>query len=219
MNISQTIAFLSALKENNNKPWFDANRKWYEEVKNDWNKSVTQLIKSIAVFDVEIGSLEAKNCVFRINRDVRFSKDKSPYKTNFGAYFSKGGKKSKFGGYYVHLDPQECFVGVGIWMPEPPELQKIRQEIDYHFDEFKSIVEESGLKKVFGTLEGEKLSSVPKGYDKDNPAAEYLKYKSFIVSKTIDVKNMNESQFMDTVLKHFQTAKPLNDFLNKALDE
>jgi uncharacterized protein (TIGR02453 family) len=218
MDIKKTYSFLSTLKENNYKVWFDENRKWYEEVKSEWYATVSELIKAVAEFEPEMGSLEAKNCVFRINRDVRFSKDKSPYKTNMGAYFSKGGKKSKYSGYYIHIDPVETFLAAGIWQPEPTELQAIRQEIDYHFTDFNTIIEDKLFVKEWGKLEGEKLVSVPKGYEKENPAAEYLKHKSFIVTHKLTMSDFEQKDLVKFVSKTFKSAKPFNEFLNNAID-
>ncbi len=217
MNFANAFAFLNAIKENNHKPWFDENRKWYEEVKADWHQTVSELIKAIAEFDPEIGLLEPKNCMFRINRDVRFSKDKSPYKSNMGAYFAKGGKKSKFGGYYVHLDPAKCFLAAGMWMPEPAELQAIRQEIDYHFEEFAAVVESKTFIEKLGKLAGEKLNSVPKGFEKENVAGEYLKHKSFVATKNLSPTEIEKSNFVTMVSQVFKASKPLNDFLNNAV--
>jgi len=218
MNFQNAFAFLAALKSNNNKAWFDGNRKWYEDVKAEWYIVVGQLIKSIADFDPEIGLLEPKNCAFRINRDIRFSKDKSPYKSNIGAYFAKGGKQSKFGGYYVHIDPVECFLAAGVWQPERAELQAIRQEIDYHSAEFKAIVMSKTFTDSVGQLGGEKLSSIPKGFEKENPSSEYLKHKSFVASKTFAPDQLGNLEFVKTVSQIFRAAKPLNDFLNKAVE-
>ena len=136
-----TVQFLRDLKKNNSKEWFDTNRKKYESAKNDYEALVGDVIKQLSKTDESIAHLEPKQCVFRINRDVRFSKDKSPYKTNMGMYFSKGGKKSFYAGYYFHLQPGGSFVAGGLWMPMPPELKKVRQEIDYNWEEFKKIVE------------------------------------------------------------------------------
>jgi len=217
MNYQQTHAFLSELAENNNKQWFDANRKRYEDVKADWVTTIGEIIKAIATFDEPIGELEPKNCTFRINRDVRFSKDKSPYKTNLGAIMSKGGKKSVRAGYYIQIDPKETFLASGIWMPESPLLFKIRQEIDYHFDEFRQIVEAKTFVSKFGKLESDKLVSVPKGFDKESPAAEYVKYKSFVGSKKFDISIVAELDFVPKMAEYFKISKPLNDFLDRAL--
>src|ERR1051325_10599551 len=124
-----TLKFLKDLKKNNTKEWFDANRKAYESAKKDFEGLVESVIEQFCKKDEEIGSLKPKDCMFRINRDIRFSKDKSPYKTNFGAFINKGGKKSIYAGYYFHCEPGENFVGGGLWMPMPDALKKVRQEI------------------------------------------------------------------------------------------
>jgi uncharacterized protein (TIGR02453 family) len=133
---SSTLQFLQSLQKNNNKPWFDENRKKYESAKENFAEFVEALINGIAAFDPTIQNLTAKNCMFRINRDVRFSKDKSPYKTNMGASISKGGKKINLAGYYFHCEPGKSFAAGGFYMPMAPELAKIRQEIDYNFKEW-----------------------------------------------------------------------------------
>ena len=148
-----TVKFLKDLKKHNNKPWFDANRKIYEAAKADYLNFIQKVIDSHGKNDPEIRNIVAKDCLFRINRDVRFSKDKSPYKTNFGASINKGGKQSvSTAGYYFHLQPGESFTGGGIWMPEKENLQKIRQEVDYNLDDFKKIISGKKFKTVFGEL-------------------------------------------------------------------
>ncbi len=176
------IKFLSALKKNNNKQWFDTHRNQYELIKKEFRLFVGQLINSIAVFDNSINFLEPKDCVFRINRDVRFSKDKRPYKNNLAAYFNKGGKKGGGAGYYIHIEPGKSYMAAGVWMPPSEELSKIRQEIDYNFDEWKKLLSEKSFKKYFnGTIAfKESLVRPPKGYTEDNPAIEYIKLKSFV---------------------------------------
>src|SRR5690606_37986107 len=129
-----TIKFLKDLKKNNNKHWLDAHRKHYDAARKNFEEFLQQLIDKHALQDPTIKEQVAKQCMFRINRDIRFSKDKTPYKTHFAASINMGGKKSVFGGYYVHVEPGGSFVGGGVWMPQPPELKKIRQEIDYCYD-------------------------------------------------------------------------------------
>jgi uncharacterized protein (TIGR02453 family) len=124
--------------------------------------------------------VDASKAIFRINRDVRFSKNKAPYKTNFGASINPGGKKSMIAGYYVHIEPGKSFLAAGTYMPEAPYLSAIRQEIDYNLEEFKKIVGAKDFKKEFTSLSVEDaLKTVPKGYDKENPALEFLKLKHF----------------------------------------
>ena len=219
---AQTVQFLSALKENNNKPWFDTNRKTYETAKKNFAEVVQELIKSIEIFDkdIEETQLEAKNCTFRINRDVRFSKNKDPYKTNFGASFNKGGKKANSAGYYLQIDSNQCFMAGGIWMPEPEYLRKIRVEIDYNFDEFKNILKADAFKNTFTNGLDRESSTVrpPKGYDETNPAIELIKLKSFTASSVFDSKEILKPNFTDTVLTGFKAMQPYIAFLNRAVE-
>jgi uncharacterized protein (TIGR02453 family) len=171
--------------------------------------------------DPTIGSLKAKECMFRINRDIRFSKDKSPYKTNFGASINRGGKKSSFAGYYFHCEPGESFVGGGLWMPMPPELKKVRQEIDYCFDEFKKIIGSKKFKSIYGDLSREEemsLSKVPQGFEKDSPAADYIKMKSFIAMKSFSEKDMLSKDLIRQTITAFESLYPLIQFINRALE-
>ncbi len=212
-----SLKFLKDLKKNNNKPWFDKNRKQYDAAKEDFVLLVAQVIKGIGSFDPSIAGLEAKNCLFRINRDVRFSKNKDPYKNNMAAYFNKDGKKGLGAGYYMHIEPGKSFIAGGIWMPEPPVLAGIRQEIDYGFDEWKKMVESKAFKKMFPKgLEGESLTRPPKNYDENNPAIEYIKRKSFIVTSTFTDTEIQSKGFTRELTKRFQAMKPLVDFINLA---
>jgi uncharacterized protein (TIGR02453 family) len=215
-----TVKFLKGLKKNNNKPWFEENRKLYENVKLEFSLVVDKLIDGIIKFDSSITGLNAKDCMFRINRDVRFSKDKSPYKTNMGASIAKGGKKINGAGYYFHCEPGQSFVAGGFYMPDAPQLTKIRQEIDYSFDEWKKIVEGKPFKKYFvAGVEGiETLSRPPKGYDASNPAIEYLKMKGFIVSRPFTDAELQDKNSIEEILKTFEAMKAIIDFLNKAVE-
>jgi len=217
---ASTIKFLQGLKKNNNRPWFEANRKSYESAKTDYTLLVDQLIAGIAKFDAPIGELKAKDCMFRINRDVRFAKDKSPYKSNMGASFSSGGKKADEAGYYFHFEPGKSFAGGGIYMPQAPTLAKIRQEIDYSFDEFKKITENKTFKKYFpkGLEVSDVLSRPPKGYDENNPAIHYLKMKSFFVSTPFADASLQEKNMAKEITKAFEVMKPLIDFFNRAVE-
>jgi uncharacterized protein (TIGR02453 family) len=212
-----TLDFLKKLTKNNNRDWFEKNREDYLKAKTDVEAFTEQLIKSIAKFHPEIGLLNAKNCVFRIFRDVRFSKDKSPYKTNMGAYISEGGKKGNKAGYYLHIQPNgQSFLAGGMYMPEPALLNAIRQEIDYNTDEFKGIINKKSFKNTFGGLEGEKLKAVPKGYDKNHPDIELLKYKSYIVWHKLDDKALTQKDFLKKATAVFKELYPFNQFLNRA---
>lgn len=214
------LSFLRALKQNNNKEWFDAHRKTYEASKKEIQEFTSVLIKELSKTDHSIAHLTYKDCLFRINRDVRFSKDKSPYKTNMGIYLCAGGKKSMMAGYYLHIEPGASFIGGGLYMPMPSELAKIRQEIDYNFDAFKKILSAKSFTKYYAGLhEGDdKLSRVPKGYEADHPAADYLKHKSFIVMKPLTDKEIQDEKLVPESIKAFQALKPLIDFMNTGLD-
>ncbi len=217
---NSTLQFLKQLKKNNNKPWFDAHRKEYETAKADFLQLVAAIIAGTAKFDASLASLAPKDCTFRINRDVRFSKDKSPYKTNMGAFFNIGGKKSPSAGYYLHIEPGQSFAGGGLYMPMPPELAKVRQEIDYNFKEWKKIVESKAFKSAFPKgVEGiEYLSRPPKGYEETNPAINYLKMKSFIVSNALNDSQIIDNQFIKNTLKKFGIMKTFIDFLNRSIE-
>jgi uncharacterized protein (TIGR02453 family) len=217
-----TVQFLKNLKKNNRKEWFDTNRGRYEEAKKDVENLSAEIIKRLSRADETIAHLQPKDCMFRINRDVRFSKDKSPYKTNMGVYFSKGGKKGINAGYYLHLEPGSSFVAGGMWMPMPPELKKIRQEIDYNWDEFGKIVSNRKFKSAFGDLDRSSeyvLSRPPKGYEDDNPAIEFLKLKSYIATTKIPDTDLTAKDLAKKVVAHFELIKPLVDFLNRSVEE
>jgi len=215
-----TVLFLKNLKKNNKKEWFDINRGKYESAKKDVENLSAEIIKRLSTIDESIAHLQPKDCMFRINRDVRFSKDKSPYKTNMGVYFSKGGKKGNTAGYYFHLEPGQCFVGGGIYQPGPEELKKVRQEIDYNFKDFTKIIGSKKFKSFYKDLDKSdefRLSRVPKGYEPDNPAAEYLKLKSYIAFVKLSDADLTSKTLVKKTADAFATLQPLLDFVNESL--
>jgi uncharacterized protein (TIGR02453 family) len=215
-----TLKFLKDLKKNNNKPWFDAHRKEYEAAKSDFSAFIQSVIDKHSKTDPTIKSIAAKDCMFRINRDIRFSKDKSPYKTNMGAYINPGGKKSLFGGYYFHCEPGQSFVGGGLWMPMPPELNKVRQEIDYNFAKFKKIISSRKFQSVYKDLSRDAeyvLTRVPKGYEPTNPAAEYLKMKSFVALTTLKDADLTSKDLLKKTTTAFDALQPLIEFINESI--
>jgi uncharacterized protein (TIGR02453 family) len=217
MNIQALIKFLKNLQENNTKDWFDLNRPHYEKLRKDWLEVVAKLINQTIVFDPEMAELDPKKCIFRINRDVRFSANKSPYKNNFGINLSKGGKTADFCGYYVHLQPKGSFIAGGSYQPTPDKLAAIRQEIDYNFNEFKGIIEHKEFVKHFGVLTGDKLQRPPKGYHIENPAISYIKHKGFLAYLPLADEGLDEKKLLLNCEKAFKAMKPLNDFLNRAI--
>ena len=216
-----TLQFLKALDKNNNKPWFEKHRDQYDAARADFAQFIQSVIDAFGKKDSTVKHLVAKDCMFRINRDVRFSKNKAPYKNNFGASINKGGKKGIGAGYYFHLQAGESFTGGGLWMPLPADLKKIRQEIDYNLKDFKKIVEAGKFKKVYGKLSDEpeyKLSRVPKGYEADNEAAEYLKHKSYIGTLSLTDEEVTSPQLLKKTLLAFEALKPLVDFVNQSIE-
>ncbi len=214
---SSSLNFLKKLKTNNTKEWMDANRDAYLATKADFESFTGELLAVLAKTDPNLAPLQVKDCTFRINRDIRFSNNKAPYKSNMGCYIARGGKKSPFAGFYCHIEPGQSFLAGGLWMPEPDVLKKVRQEIDYNFDDFKKIINAKKFKATFGDLdrsEGATLSRPPKGYEAENPAIEYLKLKSFLVMVKLDEKMLTDKGLVKYLSGLCDTMKPFVDFLN-----
>ena len=210
---SSTLQFLRNLEKNNNREWFNENKTLYHEAQQDVISFVEKLIEEMADFDEEMGKLEAKKSVFRIYRDTRFSKDKTPYKTNFGAGLGMG-KGNKISGYYLHIEPGKSFLAGGVYKPEPTILKTIRQEISAFGDEFLEILERDEFRNYFRGLSVEdKLKKVPQGFEKDDKMAEYLKLKHFIVTHPISDEQLLSENAVKEFTKIFKAMKPLNDFL------
>ncbi|HMD00160.1 MAG TPA: DUF2461 domain-containing protein, partial [Ferruginibacter sp.] len=163
---------------------------------------------------------EPKDCIFRINRDIRFGKDKTPYKTNMACYFNKAGKKGNGAGYYFHIEPGKSFAAGGIWQPGTTELASMRQEIDYNFTDWKKIINNPTFKKQFpkGFTENEMLTRPPKGYEDSNPAIDFIKLKSFVITKSFTDAELQSKTFVKDVAKTFNNMLPLIRFLNGAID-
>ena len=215
-----TLSFLSKLAQNNNREWFEKNRKEYILAKTNVETFLDELIVELGKVDPLLASLEGKKALFRINRDVRFSKNKAPYKTNFGASLSPGGRKSPLPGLYIHIEPNEAFLAGGVWMPEPSVLAAIRQEIDYNLDDFEKIIKSKKFKATFGTLSQEdKLVNVPKGYPKDAASAEYLKLKSYIAMTKLTTTEILSKSFVKKCVETYKVLYPFNQFIRHAMHE
>jgi uncharacterized protein (TIGR02453 family) len=212
-----TLAFLSDLKKNNTREWFNINRSRYIEAKTNFESFVQAVIDEIIKFDPILKGLEAKSCTYRINRDIRFSNDKTIYKTYMGAFIVKGGKKNgdRYAGYYVHVEPgNSSMIAGGAYVPPMQWLTAIREKIDDQGNKFKKILDDKDLKKYFGDIEGEKLKSAPKGFPRDHPDIELLKMKSYLVSRIISDKEIISDGIFSLIIKACRAMKPLNDFLN-----
>lgn len=221
MTAAPFLNFLTRLAANNHREWFDANRSEYQALRNDLLRMTEELILQIKQFDPSIGTLTASDCLFRINRDTRFSKNKDPYKTNMGVYMARGGRKSSFAGYYLHIEPGASFIGGGVYMPMPPLLKKIRQEIFYNYPKFKSIVSASEFVKTFGSLSdmGDRLTRPPKGYDSSFEGIDYLMNKHFVVGYSPDEKAYANANLVNLSAEVFKVMKDFNAFLNVVVEE
>lgn len=215
------LKFLKQLSKNNHKEWFDANRKTYEAVKAEFENIVKSIIDKSSLFDKDLAGLEAKKCLFRINRDVRFSKDKSPYKLNMGASINPGGKKDMGAGYYIHIEPGKSFLAGGCYMPPPDVLANIRQEIDYNTADFKKILNAKDFKTYFGALsdESDKLKTAPKGYPKDHPELGLLQHKHYIVMHHLTDEQVLDKNFPTYAAKVFKAMFPLNTFIRNCIND
>lgn len=211
---STTLQFLRNLQKNNNRDWFNDNKTIYQEAQQDVVSFVEKLIEEMSTFDEEVGKVDAKKSLFRIYRDTRFSKDKSPYKTNFGASLGMG-KGSQKAGYYLHIEPGKSFLGGGIYMPEPSVLKSIRKEISAFGEEFKMILEKDDFRNYFRGLSVEdKLKNVPQGFEKDDKMSEFLKLKHFIVTHPVSDELLLSKNAPKEIAKVYHAMKPLVDFLN-----
>jgi len=220
MLIKDSLQFLEDLKTNNNRDWFLENKKRYETFKKDYHQLVADFLDVLKPLDPSLEMLEVKNCTFRINRDIRFSKDKSPYKSHMGVWLSSGTKGHSRAGYYVHIEKGASFIAGGFYAPEAEDLKKVRKEIAYFHEDLEEILTEKNFKKEFGDFDrNEKsiLKNGPKGYDKDHPAIELLKLKSFETSQKFDISEALQKDFVSKMGKKLILLKSLNEFVNRAL--
>ena len=211
------LKFLVRLKENNNRDWFNAHKEEFLAVKAEFEILTQQLIDSLAIEDEAVRGLQAKDCIFRIYRDVRFSKDKSPYKTHLGAYINQGGRKGETCGYYFHLEPGASMLAGGLYAPPAPILYEVRDAIYADNDEFKAIINAPEFKTTFGTMEGDKLKNGPKGFPKDFEDIELLKHKSFLATQAITDEDLIKEDFLVHSIDVFKIMKPFNNFFNRAI--
>jgi uncharacterized protein (TIGR02453 family) len=208
--------FLRDLKINNNREWFQANKDRYNQAKNEFESFINDLIPVIRSVDPLIDMITAKDCVFRIYRDVRFSGDKSPYKTYMGAYIARGGKSSLMAGYYVHFEPGASMLAGGLYMPPPEILKKIREEIYYQADDFKKIIYNKDFVRFFGEMDDPgKMKNPPKGFTKDFPDINLLKFRSYAVMHQVTDEIALKEDYLEYAMKVFQVLYPLNVYFNR----
>ena len=217
--MQEVLNFLSELKGNNNKEWFDQNRGRYEESRKKVLFLTELIIHEINKFDPETGIQDPKNCVFRIFRDVRFGIDKTPYKTNMGSFIAKGGRKSTSAGYYIHIEPGASFVGGGSYCPPADALKAIRTEIFDHPDEFKQLIFSKSFLKTYPDMYDDKLKTAPKGFPKDFPEIDLLKYKSYAFTSKLDDSVVTGEAYVAKIVTALKELYPVNRFLNVALEK
>jgi len=210
------------LKLNNSKEWLEENKTRYIFAKDDILTLAEELIVAASEFDSNISNanLSASRCITRLNRDLRFSKDKTPYKTNYYIILNKDGKNSSSAFYYLHIEPENCFIGGGIYNPMKEPLDKIRQAIDCSFNQWKNITKKEQFKAYFssGIHNSAALKKIPRGFDEDSPAKEYLKMKGFFSKEKLIDEELVSSEIFERIINYFKVVKPLVDFLNRAID-
>lgn len=215
-----SLQFLDDLKANNNRDWFLDNKKQYEVFKKDYQQLVADFLDAMKPLDPTLKMLEVKNCTFRINRDIRFSKDKSPYKDHVGIWMSSGAKGMNRSGYYVHIARAGSFIAGGFYCPEAEDLKKVRKEIAFFHEDLEEIMNNKSFQKEFGDFdrnENNLLKNPPRGYEKDHPAIEFLKLKSFETSQKFNIEEVLKKDFVSKMTQKLIVLKPLNDFINRAL--
>ena len=211
-----TFEFLNILKNNNNRDWFIKNRSLYTNARDNFESFVQEIINKIIDFEPIMKGLEVKSCVYRINRDIRFSNDKSPYKTHFGAFIVRGGKKNgdKFAGYYIHMEPGKSIIAGGAYMPPTPWLSAIREKIDEEPERLIKIINNKDFIKYFGKIDGEKLKKAPKGYHTDHPNIDLLRFKNYLVVNEVTDEFVLSEKYFSHIMNIIKAMKPFNDFLN-----
>lgn len=217
--MKEILDFLKDLEVNNSREWFDQNRHRYEQTKAQFLTFTGLMISEIRKFDDELPLLNPKDCVFRIFRDVRFSNDKSPYKTNYGSYMARGGFKAGFAGYYFHISPEECFQSGGIYMPPPEHLHAIRQEIYYHSEDYLALIKDEKFSRIFTDEYFDSLKTAPKGYPKDWEHIDLLKPRNYAFGHKIKPEELGSPDLLANTIERFRIISPLNRYLNRAIAE
>jgi uncharacterized protein (TIGR02453 family) len=217
--MEKVLQFLRELSKNNTREWFEENRGWYQESREKVLFITDVLVNEIRKFDSELPVLNAKDCMFRIFRDVRFSNDKRPYKTNFGSFISKEGRKSQNPGYYFHIEPGESFVGGGVYMPAAGPLKAIRQYISRFPEEFIEIVSQPEFKSVYPEMYDHQLKTAPKGFPKDHEFIHLLPYKSYVFSAPVSDDDLAGGNFIERAVSAFKQLHKFNAYLYDALRE
>lgn len=216
--MGQLFDYLERLSWNNNREWFHENKAEFDELRALWLNDVQRLINRMAEYDNTLKGVDAKDCVYRIYRDIRFSPNKLPYKTYFSAVIAQGGRKTLKGCCYLHLQPGECGLHGGIWCPEMPLLTRLRHEVEDNIDEFLGIIGDKEFVSRY-KLSGDSLKTMPKGFDRNSPYSEYIKMKEYLVSMPVADNYFSGDDWVERTAEDFRYIKPFNDFLNYVFEE
>jgi uncharacterized protein (TIGR02453 family) len=217
VDMKPVLSFLSGIQKNNNKPWFEEHRPAYEKARGQFEELIDELIMGFGSVE-NLGGITAKDCVMRIYRDIRFSKDKSPYKRSMAASIGPGGKRSVRLAYYLHLEPPDAsIIAGGLHAPDPAQLTKFREAIDRDPKKFKKVVSNKAFVQTFGAVEGERLKTVPKGYDRDHPEIDLLRMKEVVAIRHLTDAEVLSPKFSATVIEAFTVMKPFLDHLNSVI--
>ncbi|MBO4871275.1 MAG: DUF2461 domain-containing protein [Muribaculaceae bacterium] len=212
-NIKEILAFLRQLEQNNDRTWFKSHKAEYDALRKPWEQDMERLIGMVADYDENVRGLAVKDCVYRIYRDIRFRKDKSPYKTYFSGVLGRGGRHTVMSSYYVHFQPGLLMMGGGIWWPEKPILNKLRSLIDAEPEEFLKIVNNKEITSRY-SWDSETLKTMPKDYKADHPMAAYLRMKEYILMMRLDERYFDCDDWVERVAADLRPLKPLHDYLN-----
>lgn len=219
MSLKKTLEFITKLNKNNNREWFNENKPSFKDAQNEFLDYISLMIDEISIFDKSVEYVEAKDCIFRIYRDVRFSKDKTPYKKHFAAYIALGGRKSPYAGYYIHIEPNNSFLCGGVYKPNSKDLKLIRYGILEYVEKYKSLLQNKDFCKYFDGVQGEVLKSAPRGFAKDLPNLELIKNKDYVIIHRVSDEFWIDKDVKNNILKVFNTQKEFNFFMNDLLDE
>ena len=218
--MKELFKYLKALKLNNNRDWFAEHKQEYAALREKFGNDISRLLALMSVYDEELKNLTPKDCIYRIYRDIRFSEDKTPYKTHFGVLMTKYGRKLNRAGYYLHVEPGGSMLCAGLWFPDPALLKAVRKEICDNYEELMEIMDNPGIKEIYGSFDTENsLKRVPNGYPKDFPYPELLKLKNFGIVCRLNDSFFYDRNWAEKVSEYFRPAKPMNDFFNFIADE
>jgi uncharacterized protein (TIGR02453 family) len=219
MDFPRLTAFLADLAENNRRDWFEEHRAEYQDLREQFTAFVGEIIERTADFDERIRWKDPKECLFRIYRDVRFSNDKSPYKTTFSAYVSEQNRRGAPPGYYLEVDEKGVMLAAaGIWLPPADVLARLRASLAEHPERFEKVLRARGFRKAFGELQGDRLTRPPRGYTAETPLIEHIKRKSYIVWRETDAREITHDDALTYVTDSFRTARPLVEWVRGVLE-